>query len=102
MGERAAGPLSITVRVKPRSARPGVGGRYHETDLVVAVREPAVDGRATAAVARALADAFALPASRVRLISGATSRTKRFALDGDLEVLEGRLTELLGGSGSGG
>jgi uncharacterized protein YggU (UPF0235/DUF167 family) len=98
MGERAAGPLNVTVRVKPRASKPGVGGRYHEGELVVAVREPAVDGRATAAVTRALADAFAVPVSRVTLVAGATSRTKRFALDGDRDALERRLTELLDGA----
>lgn len=95
MGERAAGPLSITVRVKPRASRPGVGGRYHDSELMVAVREPAVDGRATAAVVKALAESFGLPSSRVTLLSGATSRTKRFALDGDRATLERRLAELL-------
>ena len=56
MGERAAGSMRVPVRVRPRSSRVRVGGRYRDGELVVAVREPAVDGRATQAVIKALAD----------------------------------------------
>ncbi|MCL4509017.1 MAG: DUF167 domain-containing protein [Chloroflexi bacterium] len=44
--------------------------------LKVAVREPAQDGRATAAALRALSDALGVDKSAVRLISGAASRRK--------------------------
>jgi uncharacterized protein YggU (UPF0235/DUF167 family) len=43
---------------------------------VVAVREPAVDGRATQAVLTAVAQALGVPASRVRLRAGDRSRDK--------------------------
>lgn len=46
--------------------------------LTVHVREHAVEGKATAAVTRALAEHFGVPPSRVELLSGATSRVKRF------------------------
>jgi uncharacterized protein YggU (UPF0235/DUF167 family) len=62
--------------VKPAASRARVGGRYGEDALVVAVTEPAVDGRATAAALRALARALGVPAGDVVLVSGATSRTK--------------------------
>jgi uncharacterized protein len=66
--------VRITVRVRPGSTRPGVGGN-HDGALVVRVSERAADGRATAA---ALA---APPRSGVRrhavtLVAGASSRTK--------------------------
>jgi len=67
--------VRISVRVKPRASRPAVGGRHGDA-LVVAVREPAVDGRATAACLAAVAAAFAVRRAQVRLVSGATSRTK--------------------------
>ncbi len=53
-----------------------MGGRYGDDTLVVAVQAPAVDGRATAAALKALADALSVPARDVLLVSGATSRTK--------------------------
>jgi uncharacterized protein YggU (UPF0235/DUF167 family) len=96
MGERVAGPIRVRVRVKPRSARPLVGGRYAEDALLVAVREPAVDGRATEAALRAVADAFGVAPSRVRLVSGATSRTKMITVQGDPTELARRLDALLG------
>jgi uncharacterized protein YggU (UPF0235/DUF167 family) len=40
------------------------------------VTERAVDGRATAAALRAVAAAFGVPVADVRLVSGATNRTK--------------------------
>jgi uncharacterized protein (TIGR00251 family) len=97
MGERAARPVKVPVRVRPRSSRVRVGGSYREGELVVAVREPAVDGRATQAVIKALAESFGVSPSRVALVSGATSRSKLFMLDGDEAALTRRLQELLDG-----
>lgn len=63
----------------------------------MAVTAPAVDGRATDAVLAAVAAAFGLGARQVRLVAGATSRTKSVALDGDPQVLRERLAVLLTG-----
>ena len=67
--------MRVTIRVRPGSARPGVGGA-HDGALVVRVSARAVDGKATAAALAAIAAAAGLRASEVRLVSGATSRTK--------------------------
>ena len=48
--------------------------------LVVAVREPAVDGRATAAALRAVAAALDLRPATVVLRGGAASRDKLFSV----------------------
>jgi len=96
MGERVAGSMRVRVRVKPRASRPAVGGRYAGGELLVAVREPAVDGRATQAALRAVADALGVATSRVVLVSGASSRTKVMSVEGDETVLARRLDELLG------
>lgn len=83
--------MRVTVRVHPGSRRPGVGGG-HGGALVVRVAERAVDGKATAAVLAAVADAFGLPARQVSLVRGATSRTKVLEVDGgDAGVLAGLL-----------
>ncbi|GAA0803649.1 DUF167 domain-containing protein [Spirilliplanes yamanashiensis] len=79
-------PLSVPVRVKPGAGRDRVGGRYdgpHGPALVVAVSAPAVDGRATEAVRRALAAALGVRPAAVTLRLGATSRDKVFTVDGD-------------------
>ncbi len=71
---------TITVRVVPRSARPGVEVR--ESRVVVRVQAPPVEGRATEEARRALAAALGVPRGAVRLRSGATARDKAFDVDG--------------------
>ncbi|AEA23664.1 UPF0235 protein yggU [Pseudonocardia dioxanivorans CB1190] len=84
--------LRLTIRVRPGASRTSVGGAYADA-LVVRVNERAVDGAATAAALRAVAGAFGVPRGAVRLVSGATSRTKILDVEGgDPE----RLRELLG------
>ncbi len=73
--------MRITIRVKPGSARPGAGGE-HAGALVVAVSARAVDGKATEAALAAVAAAFGVRRSAVRLVSGAASRTKIVDIDG--------------------
>jgi len=46
--------------------------------LTIYVRERAIDGKANDAVIRLLAAHLQLPRSRVELVSGTTSRLKRF------------------------
>jgi uncharacterized protein YggU (UPF0235/DUF167 family) len=74
---------TIAVRVKPGSARPRVGGRYdgpHGPALIVAVAAPPVDGRATEATIRALAEALRIKPSTLAVRTGATSRDKVIAV----------------------
>ena len=81
---------SITVRVVPRSGRIKV--EVGPEGTVVRVRSAPERGRATQEAARALADALGVAASRVRLRTGARSRTKTFEVDGmTLEELERRM-----------
>ena len=74
--------MRLEIRVRPGSARPAVGGT-HAGRLVVAVHERAVDGKATQAALTALAAALGLPARRLRLVRGATSRDKLVEVDTD-------------------
>jgi uncharacterized protein YggU (UPF0235/DUF167 family) len=67
--------VRITIRVRPGSSRPGVGGE-HDGALVVRVSARAVDGQATAAALDAVAAAFEVRRPAVTLISGPSSRTK--------------------------
>lgn len=69
------GRVRVTIRVKPGASRTRVGGQ-HDGALVVAVTAPAVDGRATEAALRALAEAVGLRRRDVMLVTGATGRTK--------------------------
>jgi len=74
--------MRVRIRVRPSSRQVEVGGT-HDGALVVRVREPAVDGRATDAALRALAEALGVRAREVQLVSGATSRTKLVEIPDD-------------------
>ena len=84
------------VRVKPKARAARVGGAWADGSLLVEVQAAAVDGKANAAVVAALADAFAVPRSAVTIATGAKSRTKLVAVEGDAEAIAARLAELLG------
>lgn len=83
----------LAIRVKPGSARPGVGGRRGDA-LVVAVSQRAVDGKATEAALRAVADAFGVRRRDVTLVAGATSRGKVVQIDADPAEVAARRDEL--------
>ncbi|MGC4895906.1 DUF167 domain-containing protein [Micromonospora sp. DT31] len=93
-------PVTVAVRVKPGAARARVGGRFdgpYGPALVVAVHAPAVDGRATEAARRALADALDVRPSAVSLRSGTASRDKLFLVQGPHDALAQALRRLRDG-----
>lgn len=90
--------VRVAVRVRPGASRTRVGGAYGsvpQQQLVVAVTERAVDGAATAAVLRAVAEAFDVRGRQVSLVAGERSRSK--VLDIDIDPAQGArlLTALL-------
>ncbi len=89
------GAMRFPVRVKPGASRDLVAGT-HGTDgpLVVAVRARAVEGRANAAVVEAVAQAFGVRRSAVRLVRGTTGRDKLVEVDLPDQEAARRLTEL--------
>ena len=95
------GRVRVTIRVRPGAGRTAVGGALGgpdgEPSLVVRVSARAVDGKATEAALRALADALGLRRADVSLVHGATSRTKLVeivASPADEPALRDRLTAL--------
>jgi uncharacterized protein YggU (UPF0235/DUF167 family) len=89
--------VRITIRVRPGSAHPGIGGEQAGA-LVVRVSARAVDGKATEAALATVAGAFGVRRGDVTLVSGASSRTKIIdTAAGDPRVL----ADLLAGPGHG-
>ena len=68
----------ITVTVKPGSKKGPLVDAGDDGTLTIYVGERAVEGKATEAVAAVLAKYLGVARSRVELVSGATSRVKRF------------------------
>lgn len=94
--------VTIAVRVKPGASRARVGGCHHGPygpALIVAVHAPAVDGRATEAALRAVADALHLRRGTVALRAGAASRDKLFTVAEPPDDFTDRIAALYGGAG---
>jgi uncharacterized protein YggU (UPF0235/DUF167 family) len=68
----------LTVFVKPGSRKGPLVENRPDGVLVVYVREPALEGKATKAAGEVLAEHLGVAKSRVVLMAGATSRHKRF------------------------
>jgi uncharacterized protein len=69
---------TLVVRVKPGSRKGPLVEVAADGELTLHVRERAVEGRANEAVVKLLAKHFGVSPSRVEMVSGATSRVKRF------------------------
>jgi uncharacterized protein YggU (UPF0235/DUF167 family) len=69
---------TVVAKVKPGSRKGPLVEVDSNGELTIYVREPAADGKANDAAIRLLATHLQLPRSRVELVSGATSRLKRF------------------------
>ena len=89
--------LRFEVRVRPGASRTRVGGRHGEA-LVVAVTARAVDGKATEAALQAVAQALGVRRRDVRLVIGATSRTKVVEISPAGPAAVAALEALLAGS----
>ena len=84
----------ISVRVTPRSSRPGIGGWRVGPDgreeLEIRVGAAPTDGEANAAVIRLLAKELNVAKGSIEIVSGETGRHKRIALALDESEIRGR------------
>ena len=71
----------VNVRVRPGAAAERIGP-WIDGVLSLAVSRPPAEGQATEASRRLLARVLEVPASSVRLVAGARSRSKRFEAPG--------------------
>jgi uncharacterized protein (TIGR00251 family) len=71
----------LPVRAQPGAKKTAVVGE-HGGALKIAVTAPPEDGRANDALIEALRDTFGLKRSQIALISGQTSRDKKFLIRG--------------------
>ncbi len=72
-------PETLAVRVIPRARRDQVGGE-RDGRLVVRTVAPPADGKANVAVTKLLAAHLGIPARRLELVAGHTSRDKVFRI----------------------
>ncbi len=67
--------MKINIKAKPNSRQEKVE-KIGENNFTVFVKEPPRQGMANQAIVKALAEYFGVPPSRVRIISGQTSKNK--------------------------
>lgn len=83
--------VTISVRLTPKAAKTAILGIREDAagqaSLAVAVTAAPEAGRANEALIRCLAKAWGLAPSRIRLLSGATSRVKTLAVSGSADEL---------------
>jgi uncharacterized protein (TIGR00251 family) len=83
--------ISVALRVIPRGGRDDIDGvetlANGRSVIKVRVRAIADGGEANRAVMELLAKALGVPKTRVKILSGATSRLKQVAVDGDPRAL---------------
>lgn len=70
-----AGSVRFPVRVQPRASRTELAGTQQGA-LKVRLQAPPVDGAANEALVDFLAESLGVPRRTVRIVSGASSRTK--------------------------
>ena len=86
----------LPVRAQPGARRNGVQGEQSGA-LKIAVTAPPEDGRANVALVEALREALGVKRSQIELLSGQTSREKKFLIRGVKKAdLERVIASLLG------
>jgi uncharacterized protein (TIGR00251 family) len=86
----------ITVKVHPRARRTAIAGRLGEA-YKIDLAAPPVEGKANEECVRYFAELAEVPRSRVRIVSGLTSRSKLVEVEGmEQQELERRLAAALG------
>ncbi len=95
--------VTLHVRLTPKGGRDALEGAETRADgqsvLKARVRAVPEDGKANDALVALLAKSLKIPSSRVTIVSGATSRHKALALEGDPAGLAESL-DLLARAGS--
>ncbi len=71
--------LILSVHIQPRASQAGIVGTYGER-LKIKITAAPVDGQANAQVSKLLAKVFGVAKSRIVLLTGHTSRDKRFCI----------------------
>ncbi|NOZ36888.1 MAG: YggU family protein [Gammaproteobacteria bacterium] len=79
--------LVLRLHVQPRASRDEFCGLYGDS-LKVRITAPPADGKANQHLRKYLAKVFQVPASRVNLLRGASSRSKQFSIENPQQLPE--------------
>jgi uncharacterized protein len=79
--ERQGAGVRFRVRLQPRASRDEIAG-VHDGALKIRLHAPPVDGAANEALVAFLADRLGVSRRGIRIVTGATSRTKMVEVEG--------------------
>ena len=85
--------IQLTVRVIPRSSKPGIAG-VRDGALIVRLQSPPVEGAANEELIGVIAKIFAVARRDVSIVSGERSKLKRVALPVDRATADATLGSL--------
>ncbi|MEK7634802.1 MAG: DUF167 domain-containing protein [Patescibacteria group bacterium] len=71
--------MKIFVKAKPNTKEEKVE-KISETNFIVAIKKPPIQGKANTAIVKALAKYFGIASSRIVIISGIYSKQKVFEI----------------------
>ena len=71
--------MKIVVKAEPNAKKEQIE-KVDETHFVVQVKEPPIQGRANRAIKDALAEYFNIAPSRIKIVSGSSSKQKTFEI----------------------
>jgi uncharacterized protein (TIGR00251 family) len=92
--------LLVAVRLTPRGGKDALGSVEALSDgkavLTARVRAAPTEGEANRALVKLIAKALKVPASRVSIVQGASSRIKIVQIEGDGSALQRSLLTMIG------
>lgn len=71
----------IKIKVIPRSSRNEIVGAMSDGTLKIKLTAPPVDGKANEALIKLLSDHYNIPKSKIKIVSGLTSKNKTIEID---------------------
>ena len=78
----STGGAAITVKVTPRAKKNEIAGVLDDGTVKIKLTAAPVDGKANQALTEFLADFLKIPAARIEIVAGQTSRDKLIAISG--------------------
>jgi uncharacterized protein len=92
--DRSIPAVQISIRAVPNAGRDACAGIMDDgVTWKIRLAAPAIDGRANGALLDFLGKTLGIPRSKIKLTSGASSRSKRVRIEGiALEMVTERLT----------
>jgi uncharacterized protein (TIGR00251 family) len=91
--------ITLAVRAQPGAKKTAITGIYGEgtaAQLKIAVKAPAIEGRANSALIAFLSETFGLAKSKIEIVSGELSRSKVFLFrEVTIEKAQSKLSDRL-------